>query len=177
MARKALQKDQIVKLIVGAGQASPSPPVGPALGSKGVKSMDFCKEFNARTAHYTPGTPIPARITVRPDRSFHFSLRTPPTATLLLSAAGAPAIKSKIRGAGNVPGPMNNHEGAKGKTSANSPTNGNAVKGTVGTVSLKHVFEIARIKQGEARLRGLSLEGLARSVVGQAGSLGVVVVP
>lgn len=135
------------------------------------------QEFNARTAHYTPGTPIPARITVRPDRSFHFSLRTPPTATLLLSAAGAPAIKSKIRGAGNVPGPMNNHEGAKGKTSANSPTNGNAVKGTVGTVSLKHVFEIARIKQGEARLRGLSLEGLARSVVGQAGSLGVVVVP
>ncbi|KAF1979450.1 ribosomal protein L11 [Bimuria novae-zelandiae CBS 107.79] len=177
MAKKALPKDQIVKLIVGAGQASPSPPVGPALGSKGVKSMDFCKEFNARTAHYNPGTPIPARITVRPDRSFHFSLRTPPTATLLLTAAGAPLIKSKIRGAGNVPGPMNNHDGMKGKTSASSPTNGNASKGTVGTVSLKHVYEIAKIKQSEGRLSGLSLEGLARSVVGQAGSLGVVVVP
>merc|ERR1712169_4601 len=49
--------DQIVKLIVGAGQASPSPPVGPALGSKGVKSMDFCKEFNARTLHFVVGTP------------------------------------------------------------------------------------------------------------------------
>ncbi|CAI9630992.1 ribosomal protein l11 [Alternaria burnsii] len=177
MARKAIAKDQIVKLIVGAGQASPSPPVGPALGSKGVKSMDFCKEFNARTAHYTVGTPIPARITVRPDRSFHFQLRTPPTATLLLSAAGVAPQKNKIRGAGNVPGPMNNHDGQKGKTSTSSPTAGNAVKGTVGTVSLKHVYEIAKIKHSETRLSGLSLEGVARSVVGQAGSIGVVVVP
>ncbi|KAF1357979.1 ribosomal protein L11 [Lizonia empirigonia] len=177
MARKAIAKDQIVKLIVGAGQASPSPPVGPALGSKGVKSMDFCKEFNARTAHYNPGTPIPARITVRPDRSFHFSLRTPPTATLLLSAAGVAPTKSKVRGAGNVPGPTNNHDGQKGKTSTSSPTVGNAVLGTVGTISLKHVYEIAKIKHSETRLSGLSLEGIARSVVGQASSLGVVVVP
>src|SRR4051812_11330687 len=193
MARKAIAKDQIVKLIVGAGQASPSPPVGPALGSKGVKSMDFCKvhittsnldnllltiqEFNARTSHYNPGTPIPARITVRPDRSFHFSLRTPPTATLLLSAAGVLPTKNKVRGAGNVPGPMNNHDGQKGKTSTNSPTVGNATKGTVGTVSLKHVYEIAKIKHAETRLSVLGLEGIARSVVGQAGSLGVVVVP
>ncbi|KAF2739364.1 ribosomal protein L11 [Polyplosphaeria fusca] len=177
MAKRALQSDQIVKLIVGAGQASPSPPVGPALGSKGVKSMDFCKEFNARTAHYNPGTPIPARITVRPDRSFHFSLRTPPTATLLLSAAGVMPTKTKIRGAGNVPGPMNNHEGNKGKQSQGSPTNGNATMGTVGTVSLKHVYEIAKIKKAEGRLAGVGLEGLCRSVVGQAGSLGVVVVP
>lgn len=137
----------------------------------------FLQEFNARTAHYITGTPIPARITVRPDRSFAFSLRTPPTATLLLTAAGAPLIKSKIRGAGNVPGPMNNHEGNKGKTSTSSPTTGNAVKGTIGTISLKHVYEIAKIKQSEGRLSGLSLEGLARSIVGQAGSLGVVVVP
>lgn len=135
------------------------------------------QEFNARTAHYNPGTPIPARITVRPDRSFHFSLRTPPTATLLLSAAGVMPTKSKIRGAGNVPGPMNNHEGQKGKTSTSSPTVGNATKGTVGTVSLKHVYEIAKIKHSETRLSGLTLEGIARSVVGQAGSIGVVIVP
>ncbi|KAM6521277.1 mitochondrial 54S ribosomal protein YmL19 [Fusarium solani] len=63
--------DQIVKLIVGAGQASPSPPVGPALGSKGVKSMDFCKEFNARTAHITTGTPMPCRVVVRPRPIIH----------------------------------------------------------------------------------------------------------
>jgi len=177
MAKKALAKDQVVKLIVGAGQASPSPPVGPALGSKGVKSMDFCKEFNARTAHYNPGTPIPARIIVRPDRSFHFSLRTPPTATLLLSAAGVLPTKNKVRGAGNVPGPTNNHDGQKGKTSTNSPTAGNATTGTVGTVSLKHIYEIAKIKHSETRLSGLSLEGIAKSIVGQASSLGVVVVP
>ncbi|KAF2012071.1 ribosomal protein L11 [Aaosphaeria arxii CBS 175.79] len=177
MAKKALAKEQIVKLIVGAGQASPSPPVGPALGSKGVKSMDFCKEFNARTAHYNPGTPIPARITVRPDRSFFFSIRTPPTATLLLSAAGVAPTKSKVRGAGNVPGPTKNQDGQKGKTSASSPTNGNATLGTVGTVSLKHVYEIARIKKSEGRLAGLELEGIAKSVVAQAASLGVVVVP
>jgi large subunit ribosomal protein L11 len=72
---------------------------------------------------------------------------------------------------------MNNVEGAKGKTSASSPTNGNATKGTVGTVSLKHVYEIAKIKQSEARLKGWELEGIAKSVVGQAASLGVVVVP
>ena len=65
----------------------------------------------------------------------------------------------------------------KGKTSTSSPTAGNAVKGTVGTVSLKHVYEIAKIKHSETRLSGLSLEGIARSIVGQAGSLGVVVVP
>jgi large subunit ribosomal protein L11 len=135
------------------------------------------QEFNARTAHYNPGTPIPARITVRPDRTFTFQLRTPPTATLLLSAAGVLPTKNKIRGAGNVPGPMNNHEGQKGKTGQASPTVGNAVKGTVGTVSLKHVYEIARVKKEEGRLSGLGLEGLVRSVVGQAGSLGVVVVP
>jgi len=135
------------------------------------------QEFNARTSHYNPGTPVPARITVRPDRSFHFTLRTPPTATLLLSAAGVLPTKNRIRGAGNVPGPLNNHEGQKGKTSANTPTVGNATKGTVGTVSLKHVYEIAKIKHSETRLSGLSLEGIARSVVSQAASVGVVIVP
>merc|ERR1711939_923260 len=99
MARKAIAKDQIVKLIVGAGQAAPSPLVGPALGSKGVKSMDFCKEFNARTANYVPGTPIPARVVVRPDRSFTFDLRTPPTAQLLMAAAGTKVVKNRVRGA------------------------------------------------------------------------------
>ncbi|KAJ0425533.1 ribosomal protein L11, N-terminal domain-containing protein [Aspergillus carlsbadensis] len=153
MAKKALAKDQIVKLIVGAGQASPSPPVGPALGSKGVKSMDFCKEFNARTAHITTGVPIPARVTVRPDRSFTFDLRTPTTTYLLLEAAKVEPRKGRVRGAQN-PG----HE-------------------TVGTVSLKHVYEIAKIKQSETRLSGLNLEGLCKSVVAQAKSAGIKVVP
>ncbi|KAI9045209.1 mitochondrial 54S ribosomal protein uL11m [Aspergillus affinis] len=152
MAKKALAKDQIVKLIVGAGQASPSPPVGPALGSKGVKSMDFCKEFNARTAHINAGVPIPARVTVRPDRSFTFDLRTPTTTWLLLQAANVEPRKNRIRGAMN-PG----HE-------------------TVGNISLKHVYEIATIKQSETRLSGLSLEGLCKSILAQAKSIGIKVV-
>ncbi|KAL8938388.1 MAG: hypothetical protein Q9216_003927 [Gyalolechia sp. 2 TL-2023] len=152
MARRQIARDQVVKLIVGAGQASPSPPVGPALGSKGVKSIDFCKEFNARTAHMTPGVPIPARITVRPDRSFHFELRTPTTSYLLLQAAGVKERKNRVRGGGS------------------------AGKESIGEVSLKHVYDIAKIKHGELRLSGLSLEGLCKSVVAQARSCGLTVI-
>ncbi|KAJ5408919.1 hypothetical protein N7509_002802 [Penicillium cosmopolitanum] len=133
MARNVLSKDQFVKLIVGAGQASPSPPVGPALGSKGVKSMDFCKEFNARTAHINVGVPIPARVTVRPDRSFAFDLRTPTTTYLLLNAA------------------LSNPE--------------------------RTVSVVPCIKHTETRLSGLSLQGLCKSVISQAKSIGIKVVP
>lgn len=150
---KAIQRNQIVKLIVGAGQAAPTPPVGPALGSKGVKSMDFCKEFNARTAHITPGTPIPARVTVRPDRSFTFDLRTPATSWMLMKAAGVEMKKGRMRGAGN-PGTE-----------------------TVGEVSIKHVYEIAKIKKSEPRLSGLPLESLVKSILGQAKSVGIKVNP
>jgi large subunit ribosomal protein L11 len=100
-----------------------------------------------------PGIPVPARVTVRPDRSFHFELRTPTTSYLLLKSAGAPIRKSKEKGAMN-PG-----------------------KESVGQVSLKHVYEIAKIKHSELRLSGLSLEGIAKSVIAQAKSIGVTVVP
>ncbi|ESZ97683.1 60S ribosomal protein L19, mitochondrial precursor [Sclerotinia borealis F-4128] len=151
MSKARAATDVIVKLMVGAGQASPSPPVGPALGSKGVKSMDFCKEFNARTSHMIAGTPTPARVTVRPDRSFHFEIRTPTTSWLLLSAAGVEAKKGKLKGAPDA-------------------------LTTVGTVSLKHIYEIALIKQSELRLSGLSLEGLCKSVIASARTIGVRVV-
>jgi len=112
------------------------------------------QEFNARTAHIIPGTPLPVRVTVKPDRSFTFEIRTPQTSWLLLNAAEAPiGKKGKRKGASN-PG----HE-------------------TVGTVSLKHVYEIAKIKQSELRLSGLSLEGLCRSIIYQAKSIGINVVP
>ncbi|KAH8150576.1 uncharacterized protein LAJ45_05272 [Morchella importuna] len=153
MAKKNITVNQIVKLIVGAGQASPSPPVGPALGSRGVKSMDFCKEFNARTAHIETGIPIPARITVRPDRTFSFELRTPATSWLLRKAAGVPEVKGKMKGAHN-PG-----------------------KEFVGEVSLKHIYEIAKIKKSEERLSGLSLDALAKCVIGTAKSAGIKVSP
>lgn len=156
------------------------------------------------TAHINPGTPIPALITVRPDRSFHFILRTPPTSLLLLQAAGVPPSKAqRIRGA-NAPGRTTSDAASSGSSSGKNTAfsagggkeiglgiakmvaksaGGDKAAGhgggstQVGEVSLKHVFEIAKIKQSEARLNGLSLEGLVKSVVAQARSCGVGVVP
>lgn len=139
-------KNVLVKLIVGAGQASPQPPVGPALGSKGVKAIDFCKEFNARTANVVVGTPIPALVTVKPDRSFTFEIKSPPTAWLLMKAAGV----------------------EKG-----SP---NSKKEKVGKISLKHVYEIAKIKKTDSRHANMEMENIVKSIVGVALSVGIEVV-
>lgn len=96
---------------------------------------------------------MPCRVTVRPDRSFHFDVRTPQTSWLLLNAIDAPKNKKGHRKGAGSPG----HQ-------------------TVGTISLKHVYEIAKIKQSELRLSGLSLDGLCRSVIFQAKSIGINVV-
>ena len=77
-----------IKLQVKAGQANPSPPVGPALGQHGVNIMEFCKAFNAATQSTEPGLPIPVVITVFSDRSFTFVTKTPPAPVLLRRAAG-----------------------------------------------------------------------------------------
>ena len=79
-----------IKLQVPAGQANPSPPVGPALGQHGVNIMEFCKAFNADTQSVEAGLPIPVVITVYSDRSFTFITKTPPAAVLLRKAAGIP---------------------------------------------------------------------------------------
>ena len=79
-----------IKLQVPAGQANPSPPVGPALGQHGVNIMEFCKTFNAQTQSMDAGMPIPVVITVYNDRSFTFITKTPPAAGLLKKAAGVP---------------------------------------------------------------------------------------
>lgn len=75
-----------IKLQIRGGQANPAPPVGPALGAKGVNIMDFCKQFNARTQEQ-PGKVLPVVITVYKDKSFNFIIKTPPAAVLLLEAA------------------------------------------------------------------------------------------
>lgn len=144
-------KNIIVKLIVGAGQAAPSPPVGPALGSKGIKAIDFCKEFNARTASYQPGTPVPVLITIKPDRSFAFEMKSPPTGFLLLKSLG----KDKGMGQPDVKSPA----------------------GTLGELSLKHIYEIAKIKKSDGRHASLGMESIVKSVVGVAKSMGINVVP
>ncbi|ESK88221.1 60s ribosomal protein l19 [Moniliophthora roreri MCA 2997] len=130
------------RILVAAGKAAPTPPVGPALGARGVKPMNFCKDFNARTAGIEPGVPTPTLTTVRPDRSFTFIIKTPPTTYFLKKAAGVE------KGTGK-PG----HD-------------------TVGTVCLKHVYEIAKIKSKDEHMNHLSLEDIARMVVGSARSLG-----
>ena len=79
-----------IKLQVPAGQANPSPPVGPALGQLGVNIMEFCMAFNAKTQEVENGLPIPVIITVYADRSFTFITKTPPAAVLLRKAAGVP---------------------------------------------------------------------------------------
>ena len=101
----------------------------------------------------TPGVPIPARVTVRPDRSFHFELRTPTTSYLLLQAAGVQPRKGKLRGSMQ------------------------AGKDLIGKVSLKHVYDIAKIKHSELRLSGFTLEALAKCVIASAKSTGIEVVP
>jgi large subunit ribosomal protein L11 len=85
MAKKI---EAYIKLQVAAGQANPSPPVGPALGQHGVNIMEFCKAFNAKTQGMEAGLPIPVVITVYSDRSFSFETKTPPASVLIFKALG-----------------------------------------------------------------------------------------
>src|SRR3954464_14987757 len=78
----------MIKLQVPAGKANPSPPIGPALGQRGLNIMEFCKTFNAQTQGLEPGMPIPVVITAYGDRSFTFVTKTPPNSYFLLKAAG-----------------------------------------------------------------------------------------
>ena len=94
-----------VKLQVPAGSANPSPPIGPALGQRGLNIMEFCKAFNAKTAQIDKGTPIPVIITAYQDRSFTFEMKQPPVSFFLKKAANLkigkkPAYGSKTPGKG-----------------------------------------------------------------------------
>ncbi len=112
-----------VKLQVPAGAANPSPPIGPALGQRGLNIMEFCKAFNAQTQKLEKGTPIPVTITVYADRSFSFELRTPPVSHFLKKAA-------KIEGGSKTPG-----------------------RDSAGSVSKDQVREIAEQKMKDLELR------------------------
>ena len=128
-----------VKLQVPAGKANPSPPIGPALGQRGVNIMGFCKEFNAKTAEYEVGTPLPTVISVYKDKSFTFVIKTPPATFFLKKAAN---IKS------------------------GSATVG---KDFVGTVTKTQVKEIAIAKMKDLNANDIEaaikiIEGSARSI-------------
>jgi large subunit ribosomal protein L11 len=84
-----------IKLQVPAGKANPSPPIGPALGQRGLNIMEFCKAFNAQTQSMEPGMPIPVVITAFADKSFTFEMKTPPATFLIKKAAGIDTGSSK----------------------------------------------------------------------------------
>ncbi|GAA5820418.1 hypothetical protein JCM11251_005617 [Rhodosporidiobolus azoricus] len=150
MSKQAQAAAQIVRLIVPAGKATAAPPVGPALGARGVKSIDFVKDFNARTASLLPGTPTPVLITIQPDRTFTFVTKSPPTTHLIKTAAGIETGSGETGRPGVAP---------------------------AGTLSVKHVYEIAKIKMRDEHNKVLGLEAVAKTVVGQCRSAGVQVVP
>jgi len=142
MAKKI---DGYINLHVPAGAANPSPPIGPALGQRGVNIMEFCKAFNAKTQEMEKNSPIPTKITVYADKSFTFVIKTPPAAYLLKKAAG-------LKGGSATPG-----------------------RETITTIPVAKVEEIATIKmadlnavdmdgaiqiiKGTARSMGIEVEG------------------
>src|ERR1700744_6026378 len=97
MAKKVVG---LIKLQVPAGKANPSPPIGPALGQRGLNIMEFCKAFNAATQSMDPGIPIPVVITAYGDRSFTFVTKTPPASYFLKKAAG---VEKGSQTVGKVP--------------------------------------------------------------------------
>ena len=99
MAKKIIGS---LKLQVKAQQANPSPPVGPALGQRGLNIMAFVKEFNAKTADIAPGTPTPVIITYYQDKSFSLELKTAPAAFLIKQAAGLPPVGKRSRSKGSM---------------------------------------------------------------------------
>ena len=135
-----------VKLQVPAGQANPSPPVGPALGQHGVNIMEFCKAFNAGTQSLEAGMPIPVVITVYQDRSFTFITKTPPASVLLRKAAGIP------KGSGE---PNTNKVGSVNRAQLEEIAKAKDPDLTAATMDAA-----VRTIAGSARSMGLVVEGL-----------------
>ena len=136
MAKKI---DGYINLQVPAGQANPSPPIGPALGQRGLSIMEFCKQFNAKTKDMEQGAPIPVKITVFSDRSFAFEMRTPPASHLIKKAAG-------LGGGSKEPG-----------------------RASAGTITMAQVREVAKVKMKDLNTDDLeaaarTLAGSARSM-------------
>lgn len=148
MAKKVVGQ---LKLQIKAGQANPSPPVGPALGQRGINIMAFCKEFNARTQEMEQGAPIPTVITYYADKSFTFETKTAPASFYLKKAAGLKPVGKRNRPKGSVkPG-----------------------REVAGYVTVAQVREIA-----EAKMKDLSandVDAAMNIILGSARSIGIEV--
>ena len=134
-------------IIVPAGKASPQPPVGSALGQRGLKLMDFCKAFNAETSHIKESLPIPCKVTSYADRSFTFDWTLPQASYFLKAAAGTEKGAMK---------PGHNF---------------------VGRVTVQQIYEIAclKLKDFDKKHRQVSLQNVARALVGSCRSMGLEV--
>jgi large subunit ribosomal protein L11 len=148
MAKKIIGS---LKLQVKAGQANPSPPVGPALGQRGLNIMAFVKEFNAKTADIAPGTPTPVIITYYQDKSFSLELKTAPASYLLKQAAGLPPVGKRNRAKGSMkPG-----------------------REVAGSVTVAQIRKIAETKMVD--LNANDIEAAMQVIVGTAKSCGIEV--
>ncbi|MCU9850466.1 50S ribosomal protein L11 [Defluviimonas sp. WL0024] len=148
MAKKVMGS---LKLQIKAGQANPSPPVGPALGQRGINIMEFCKAFNAKTQEMEPGSPVPVIITYYADKSFSFETKTAPASYYLKKAAGLKPVGKRNR--------------PKGSTKPG--------RETAGYVTVAQVREIA-----EAKMKDLSandVEAAMQIILGSARSIGIEV--
>ncbi|MEQ8694754.1 MAG: 50S ribosomal protein L11 [Gammaproteobacteria bacterium] len=146
MAKKI---DGYINLQVPAGKANPSPPIGPALGQRGVNIMEFCKAFNAKSKDIEPDTPVPVKITVYSDRSFTFEMKTPPASFYIKKAAGLRTT---------------------GKPGTGSKEPGRAV---AASVTMDQMREIAKMKLAD--LNTDDVEQAARTIAGSARSMGIEV--
>lgn len=148
MAKKVVGS---LKLQIKAGQANPSPPVGPALGQRGINIMAFCKEFNAKTQEMEQGSPVPVVITYYADKSFTFETKTPPASFLLKKAAGLKPVGKRNRAKGSdKPG-----------------------RNPGGTVTVKQIREIAESKMKD--LSANDIDAAMKIIVGSARSIGIEV--
>ena len=133
-----------------AGQANPAPPIGPALGQRGVNIMEFCKAFNAKTKDLEQGAPVPVKITVFSDRSFTFEMRLPPASFLIKKAAGMKAT---------------------GKPGSGSKEPGRAI---AGKITMAQIRDIAKLKMKD--MNTSDLDAAAKTIAGSAKSMGLQVV-
>lgn len=137
----------VVRLRVPAGKAAPSPAIGQALGPLGVNMMEFCRAFNEKTSNTIDNIPIPVVLTAYQDRTFKFTTKTPPASWFLKRAAGI--------------------------------TTGAATPGqqVAGTVHLRQIYEIAKVKQQDENVNYIELESICKNLIGSAKSMGITVVP
>ncbi|MCY1127849.1 50S ribosomal protein L11 [Frigidibacter sp. RF13] len=148
MAKKVVGQ---LKLQVKAGQANPSPPIGPALGQRGINIMEFCKAFNAKTQEMEPGSPVPTVITYYADKSFSFEMKTAPASYYLKKAAGLKPVGKRNRPKG-------------------SEKPGRVVAGTVTAAQVRQI--------AEAKMKDLSandVEAAMKIILGSAKSCGIEV--